>query len=123
LRRGARPLIRIAVLSLFGLLIAAKSACAVTIPTVPVGNAGNAPDPSTGGLYGAVSYDYRIGTTEVTNAQYAALLNAKAASDPLGLYNTNMGSGYGGITRSGSSGSYSYAPISGRENMPVNYVS
>ncbi len=116
-------MIRIAVLSLFGLLLAAKSACAVTIPTVPIGNAGNAPDPSTGGLYGAVSYDYRIGTTEVTNAQYAALLNAKAASDPLALYNTNMSSGYGGITRSGSSGSYSYAPISGRENMPVNYVS
>ena len=43
-------------------------------------------------LYGAVSYDYRIGTNEVTNAQYAEFLNAKAASDPLGLYNTSMGS-------------------------------
>ena len=28
-----------------------------------------------------------IGTYEVTNAQYAEFLNAKAASDPLGLYN------------------------------------
>jgi hypothetical protein len=30
--------------------------------------------------------------TEVTNAQYAEFLNFKAASDPLSLYNTNMGS-------------------------------
>src|SRR5262249_15157193 len=48
--------------------------------------------------------------------------------DPLALYNTNMGNpspvqfGYGGITRSGSSGSYTYNAIVGRENMPVNYV-
>ena len=35
-----------------------------------------------------------------------------------------MGSGFaGGITRTGSSGSYSYTPIAGRENMPVTYVS
>ena len=81
----------------------AADARAVTIPTVPVGNLGNAADPLTGNLYGSVSYDYRIGTTEVTNAQYAEFLNAKAASDPLALYNTNMGSdARGGITRSGS---------------------
>ena len=98
----------------------AAHASAVTISTVPVGNAGNAADTTS---YGAVSYDYRIATTEVTNAQYAAFLNAKAASDPLALYNTSMGSGFGGITRSGSSGSYTYAAIAGRENMPVNHVS
>src|SRR6185295_16310335 len=42
-----------------------------------------------------------------------------------GLYNTSMGSGseFGGITRSGSSGSYTYSAIAGRENMPVNFVS
>jgi formylglycine-generating enzyme required for sulfatase activity len=34
-----------------------------------------------------------------------------------------MGSGVGGITRSGSSGSYTYSAIAGREDMPVNYVS
>ena len=34
-----------------------------------------------------------------------------------------MGSGQGGITRSGSSGSYTYSTIAGREDMPVNYVS
>ncbi len=92
---------------------------AITIPTVPVNNAGNAAD-ATG--YGAVSYDYRIGVTEVTNAQYAAFLNAKAASDPLALYDPNMSSGLGGITRSGIDGSYAYAPIAGRANLPVNYV-
>ena len=53
--------------------------------------------------YGSVAYDYRIGTTEVTNAQYVDFLNAVAATDPYGLYNTSMGSDTrGGITRSGS---------------------
>lgn len=98
----------------------ASSALAISIPTVPVGNAGNSAD-ITG--YGAVSYSYRIGTTEVTNTQYAAFLNSKAASDPLGLYNPSMGSGLGGISRIGASGSYTYAPTPGRELKPVNYVS
>ena len=74
--------------------------------------------------YGGVGYDYRIGTTEVTNAQYAEFLNAKAASDPLGLYNTNMGSdARGGITQSGVSGSFTYATKTNMGNKPVNYVS
>jgi formylglycine-generating enzyme required for sulfatase activity len=34
-----------------------------------------------------------------------------------------MGSGYGGITRGGSSGTYTYSTIAGREFMPVNHVS
>jgi formylglycine-generating enzyme required for sulfatase activity len=73
--------------------------------------------------YGAVAYDYRIGTTEVTNAQYAEFLNAKAGSDPLALYSTNMGSdARGGITRSGSDGSYSYTPRTNMGNKPVNFV-
>jgi MYXO-CTERM domain-containing protein len=59
----------------------------------------------------------------VTNAQYAASLNARAASDPPALYNTNMAGMFGGITRSGSDGSYSYSTVSGRENNPVNFVS
>ncbi len=103
-----------------GLLPSQVTAANITIDTVPVGNSGNSAD-TTG--FGAVSYAYNIGTTEVTNAQYAAFLNEKAASDPLGLYNTSMGSGFGGISRGGSSGSYSYSPIGGREDMPVNYVS
>jgi formylglycine-generating enzyme required for sulfatase activity len=104
-------------------LAASTASASITIPTVAVGNPGNAADPSTGGLYGAVAYTYNIGTTEVTNAQYAAFLNAKAASDTFNLYNTNMAGSFGGITRSGSPGSYTYSTISGRENNPVNFVS
>ncbi len=108
----------IAVAFLCGLQFA--DAANITIDTVPVGNAGNAPD-DTG--FGAVDYNYRIGTYEVTNAQYAAFLNAKAASDPLGLYSSEMSGAFGGITRTGTSGSYTYSTISGRENKPVNFVS
>ncbi len=104
-------------------VVAPLASLAVTIPTVPVGNAGNAGEVQPQGTFGAVPYNYRIGTTEVSNAQYVAFLNAKAASDPLALYNTSMGSSLGGITRSGSSPSYSYTTISGRGAMPVNYVS
>ena len=112
---------RLAVLLAIGWLCVGQAVTAtpIVIPTVPVGNTGNLPD-DTG--FGAVDYAYRIGTTEVTNAQYAAFLNAKAASDPLGLYSTGMGSSVGGIARSGADGSYSYTPISGREDMPVNFI-
>ncbi len=93
----------------------------ITIPTVPIGNPGNSADPTTG--FGSVAYTYNIGQTEVTNAQYAAFLNAKGASDPNGLYNTSMSGEFGGITRSGSPGSYTYSTISGQANNPVNFVS
>jgi sulfatase modifying factor 1 len=92
----------------------------ITIQTVTVGDVGNAAD-TTG--YGAVNYQYSIGRYEVTNAQYAAFLNAKAATDAYGLYNTDMAGTSGGITRSGSSGSYTYSTVGGRENWAVNYVS
>lgn len=60
------------------------------LDTVLVGHAGNAPDPLTG--LGAVSYQYHIGATEVTNAQYASLLNAvdPGGTNPHDLYNPNM---------------------------------
>ncbi len=108
--------------SVVGFLFANLSASAanITIDTMLVGNAGNAAD-DTG--FGSVAYNYRIATTEVTNAQYTAFLNAKAANDTLGLYNTNMGVDLGGITRSGSNGSYTYTTISGRGDKPVNFVS
>lgn len=87
-----------------------------------VGNAGNAADPTTG--FGSVGYEYRIGTHEVTNAQYAAFLNSVAASDPNGLYSTNMGfNGLGGITRSGTDGSFTYSVRANMGDKPVNYVS
>ena len=109
-------------------LLIASAASAVTMDWTPIGDPGNACDPQTPGCFGAVGYAYNIGTYEVTNAQYAEFLNAKAKSDPLGLYNANMGSGpaspyYGGIARSGDSGTYTYTAVSGRENMPVNWVS
>ena len=90
----------------------------VIIDYITVGNLGNAAD-TTG--YGAVGYEYQIGKYEVTNAQYAEFLNAKASTDSHGLYNSSMSS-YG-ITRIGSSGSYTYAVTSGMENRPVVYVS
>jgi sulfatase modifying factor 1 len=101
---------------------------AVTIDWVPIGNPGNAPDTLTNCLAagcGSVSYGYFIGEYEVTNAQYAEMLNAKAASDPLGLYDSQMGTDAiaGGITQSGVSGSYSYSVKAGFENKPVTYVS
>lgn len=48
----------------------------VTIEMVPVGDPGNAADPTTG--YGAVASNYSIGKYEVTVAQYVAFLNAVA---------------------------------------------
>ncbi|MDP6542659.1 MAG: SUMF1/EgtB/PvdO family nonheme iron enzyme [Phycisphaerae bacterium] len=104
-------------------------AVAVNIETVPVGNPGNAVD-DTG--YGAVNYAYNIGKYEVTAGQYTEFLNAVAARDPYGLYNSNMDSNSRGcqITQHGTSGAYTY-DFSGRpsgteanwSNRPVNYVS
>ncbi len=106
------------------LLCTSTEVRSVTISTVPVGNIGNPNDPLTGNKYGGVNYNYRIATTEVTNAQYAAFLNAKASTDPLGLYNPAMASDVrGGLTQSGSSGSYTYAPKTNMADKPVNYVS
>lgn len=104
-----------------GLLAASSAFSAINIDTVLVGDAGN-PNDSTG--FGGVSYDYHIGTYEVTNSQYTAFLNATAATDTHGLYNTNMSSStHGGINRTGSSGSYTYSVKTGFDSKPVNYVS
>src|SRR5258706_8929566 len=85
------------------------SVSALTMSWTPVGNPGNAGDTGLCSGCGAVGYAYSIGTYEVTNAQYAEFLNAKAVDDPLGLYNTNMATALGGIARSGSSGTYAYS--------------
>jgi formylglycine-generating enzyme required for sulfatase activity len=100
----------------------------VSITWTLVGDPGNAADTPSTNCYaancGSVSYEYYISTYEVTNAQYAEFLNLKAAADPLGLYYTGMGSdAQGGITRSGSSGSYIYAVKPGFDDKPVNFVS
>ncbi|MCX6867364.1 MAG: SUMF1/EgtB/PvdO family nonheme iron enzyme [Verrucomicrobia bacterium] len=96
----------------------------VNIEWVSVGNVGNAPDPATGSVYGAVSHAYQIARNETTISQYAEFLNAVAKTDTYGLYNTSMASvSYiAGITRVGDSGSYSYAPVAGTGNKPISYV-
>jgi formylglycine-generating enzyme len=106
--------IRLLTLSV-AVLVAARSADAVMIPTVVVGNPGNAADTRyldsdhPNGV-GSVGYPFRIGTTEVTNAQYVEFLNAVAATDTYGLYSPSTStSAPNGISRSGSSGSYFYS--------------
>jgi len=60
----------------------------------------------------------------VTNAQYADFLNAKAAGDPLGLYDASMDSdSRGGIIQSGVSGGFTYATKTNMADKPVNFVS
>ena len=104
-----------------------SAAASVTIHYVSVAHAGNAADPATGSLYGAVAYDYQIGKYEVTNAQYGEFLNAvdPSGANANGVYNANMGSdGRGGITY--TAGAASGAKYTIRTNMvdkPVIYVS
>lgn len=114
---------------LAGLALLAAPASAVTIDWVFVGDPGNTADTPSTNCYaancGAVADPYLISKYEVTNAQYAEFLNLKAKADPLGLYNSIlMGSNsFGGITRSGVSGSYTYAVKAGFADKPVNAVS
>ena len=103
----------------------------VEIEWVTVGDAGNPADTrvmldgTTG--YGAVDHEFRIGKFQITNAQYAAFLNAKAQVDEYQLYDPlhdrsvlPQGSG---IIRHGTPGSFTYTVEAGRENKPVDYVS
>jgi formylglycine-generating enzyme len=105
-------------------LLASSSVSAVTIQTVPVGNPGNAPDPATG--FGAVPYNYRFGTYDVTNAQYVEFLNSNDpnGTNPLGLFNGNMSNpSFGGINfNSGAPTGSLYSISSGNGNHPVNFV-
>jgi formylglycine-generating enzyme required for sulfatase activity len=120
---SVKSIISVAAVAAVTGLSASVASAQVTIEFRTVGNAGNAGDPNAFGK-GAVAYEYRIGTFEVTNAQYAAFLNVVAASDPNGLFNTNMGTNpRGGITRSGTAGSFTYAVRPNMGNKPVNFVS
>jgi formylglycine-generating enzyme required for sulfatase activity len=60
----------------------------------------------------------------VTIGQYAAFLNAVAATDTYSLYNPSMASdgNIKGIQQNGSSGSYTYSVI-GSGDRPITYVS
>ena len=113
-------------------LLALSAHADIVVDLTHIGNPGNLPDydhpygpPYDQRYVGAVDYAYSIGTYEVTVAQYADFLNAKAAADPYGLYSVSMATSPLGpsILRSGSEGSYSYAVVSGKENQPVRWVS
>lgn len=96
------------------------------IETVTVGNPGNAGQfQQFQGTFGAVDYVYAIGKYEVTAGQYAAFLNAVAATDTHALYNVNMWTHAEGckIERIGLPGSYTYRVAPDRANRPVNFVS
>ncbi len=117
---------------------------AVTIETVPVGNAGNVADTAAhsgnAAGQGAVDYSYNIGKYEVTVGQYTEFLNAKATlTDPYALYNTKMadittylvmgcniqrsGNGTVGNPYSYTVGNGNPTDIVNWANRPVNYVS
>jgi len=124
---------RIRVRSLFVLpivavlsLLAPPASATVVMDWVAIGDPGNLADTATNCFAtscGSVADTYLISQYEVTNAQYVEFLNLKAAADPLGLYSTGMNSSaQGGITRSGISGSYTYAVKSGFADKPVNFV-
>jgi formylglycine-generating enzyme required for sulfatase activity len=102
----------------------------VTFDWATVGNAGNAADPLNSTFVpgiGSVGYEYRIATTEVTNAQYAVFLNTvdAAGTNPNAVYDNNMGSNVrGGISFSaGAANGSKYATKPNMGNKPVNYVS
>lgn len=94
---------------------------------VTVGDPGNtaAPADSAGLRQGSVEYIYRIGKYEVTYGQYIEFLNAKAKSDPTGLYDYSMTNDKiaNGIRRNGNSGSYTYSLLdSASASLPVSFV-
>ncbi len=111
--RGSRGACRAAFAVILALSARLQFADAVTISTVTIGNPGNPVDThfNLGGYVGAsVPYAFRIGATEVTNAQYVAFLNAVAADDRYLLYDTEMAdTPWGGIVPRGAPGSYRYA--------------
>ena len=115
-------------------LITSNSATAmITLDMITIGNVGNANDtvnPAPAANYGSVSYEYNIGKTEVTTAQYVAFLNATASTvDTYGLYNVGMATMGGtagginvGILKTGST-TFSYSVTGGGGSRPVAFVS
>jgi sulfatase modifying factor 1 len=123
LRKSAKKLALASLSALLTLSAPTQSEAQLIIDTVLVGDAGNPKDAATN--FGAVDYEYRIGTTLVTLDQYTAFLNSVAKADPYGIYHTSMaasGAIKSGINRTGESGSYQYT-VHGNGSIPVNYVS
>jgi sulfatase modifying factor 1 len=127
-RRLLFSFLAISIASCIALCSSTTCRAAITIETVPIGNPANPPDTAvmtTDGTtgYGSVGYNYRIGKYDVTVGQYAAFLNAVAATDTYRLYYQFMAMDFNiaGIAQSGASGSYSYSVI-GSPNHPITYV-
>lgn len=109
-------LLHITTVAFLVLISGASAVQAAAIDWVTIGSPGNAPD---GNGLGAVAYEYQIGKYEVTNAQYAAFLNAVGQENaPYQLLHP----GQTEITRSGAPGSFVYSVQAGRENHPVTRV-
>lgn len=123
-----KMLVSFALLLLLYFFAANNVSATVEIDWVTVGDPGNAQlnvvqaDGTSG--YGRVDYDYRIAMYEVTNGQYTEFLNAVAATDTNDLFWEPMQSEIlGGISRFGTSGSYTYSTKTNMANKPVNFVS
>ena len=120
-------LIRLALIGAIVDLCVSPPARSLTIETVVIGNAGNAADVQPQGSFGAVSYEYRIGRTEVTNAQYVEFLNAvdPAGGSPRQFYHPNMtNDARGGVNFNAAAASGTkYSVKLGRDLNPVVFVS
>jgi formylglycine-generating enzyme len=119
-----RAFAHLAVATLFTLGLSPLAIASPAVQWLSVGDLDNPPGPFGSG---SVGYEYRIARDEVTNAQYAQFLNARATiGDPLRLYNASMGTDLrGGITRSGAgkvSDPFVYATKPNMADKPVNYV-
>ncbi len=104
----------------------AISHAVVSIDYATVGHAGNPADPFTGGIYGAVAYNYKIGKHEVTNGQYTEFLNTvdPTGTNPNEIYDPSMGSdARGGISfNATATNGEKYAIRTNMGDKPVNYV-
>jgi hypothetical protein len=124
LDRGMKSFLRVMIVVLVGQLISSAALATITIQSVPVGDLDNPNDPLTSNIYGAVNHDHYIGAYETTVGQYTAFLNAVAATDTEGLYNSEMTTdlNVAGIAQNGSPGNYSYSVI-GSALHRTTYVS
>src|SRR5580704_11365713 len=119
-------------ISTFALLVGCAVAARASVFQMPTGDTSLSfvtigdPGNRSNGTFGAVTYVYQMGEFDVTAAQYCQFLNAVAATDTYGLYNTLMaspgsaGSVGCGIVRSGTAGGYTYSvlPNSGVPGSP-----
>ena len=130
LTNGTAYVIKVIARNAVGISLPSANSAPVTpallaMSMVTVGNVGNAADAgSSYPGYGAVSYSYQIAAYDVTGSQYTAFLNAVGSTDTYALYNASMGTdtSVAQISRSGPSGTYTYAVLNDTGNRPITYV-